>query len=438
MYKIYYLIIIFFIANIKTEAQNLYFPPNGSSDWDTLSATSLGWCTSEINNLYNYLDSINSKSFIVLKEGKIVLEKYFDGFEKDSLWYWASAAKTVTSFLVGIAQQEGKLSLSDTSSTYLGIGWTNCSTEQEKKITIQHQLTMTSGLDDEVADNHCTLDSCLIYKADAGTRWAYHNAPYTLLDKVLQNATGQTLNALYLNKLRNPIGMNGAFFPMDYDNLLITTPRSMARFGLLILNKGKWNGNQILTDTNYFNQMTNTSQNINLSYGYLWWLNGKTSCMVPETQLVFPFSICPDGPPDMIAALGKNGQIINIVPSQNLVFIRMGDMPGTGDVPFTLNNEIWKRLNLVICNTSVNESNDRNEVIIYPNPTSGKIYITHNFNSFSKSFFKLYTIFGEEIINIALTDNNQSIDLRHLKKGIYFSKILTNEKNISTQKIIIR
>ncbi len=438
MKKIYYITLFFLFINIKTEAQNLYFPPNGSSDWDTLSATSMGWCTSEINNLYNYLDSINSKSFIVLKDGKIVFEKYFDNFDRDSLWYWASAAKTVTSLLVGIAQQEGKLSISDTSSKYLGIGWTNCITEQEKKITIRHQLTMTSGLDDEVTDNHCTLDSCLIYKADAGTRWAYHNAPYTLLDKVLQNATGQFLNTLYINKLRNPIGMNGGFFPLDYDNVLITTPRSMARFGLLILNKGKWGGIQILSDTNYFYQMTNTSQNFNLSYGYLWWLNGKQSCMVPETQIVFPFSICPDGPADMIAALGKNGQIINVVPSQNLVFIRMGDMPGTGEVPFTLNNEIWKRLNQVICNTSVKEIHNRNEVIIYPNPTSGKIYINYNINMLKKSFLKIYSVMGKEIINIAITEINQTIDLSHFEKGIYFSIFLNSEKIIATEKIVIK
>ena len=50
----------------------------------------------------------------------------------------------------------------------------------------------------------------------------------------------------------------------------------MARFGLLILNKGNWDGNQIMTDTNYFNQMLNSSQSLNESYGYLWWLNGKT------------------------------------------------------------------------------------------------------------------------------------------------------------------
>ncbi len=436
MYKFFYFILFFFASNTENKAQNLYFPPNISSNWDTLSASSLGWCTNKIPQLYNYLDSTNSKAFILLKDGKIVLEKYFDNFTKDSLWYWASAAKTVTSFLVGIAQQEGKLKITDTSSKYLGLGWTNCTAEQEKKITIRNQLTMTTGLDDNVADNHCTLDSCLIYKADAGTRWAYHNAPYTLLDKVLQNATGQFLNTLYINKLRNSIGMNGGFFPMDYDNLLITTPRSMARFGLLILNKGNWNGNQILTDTAYFNQMTNTSQNINLSYGYLWWLNGKNSCMVPESQLVFPFSISPDGPADMIAALGKNGQIINVVPSQNLVFIRMGDMPGTGDVPFTLTNEIWKRLNQVICNTGINETKEGYGLKIFPNPANGKITIEINEAEQKNVHFELYTINGLKVAEQIFNEKQNIIDISRFAKGLYFVKV-KSLKGIYIEKLLI-
>ncbi len=435
MHRIFYFIFFILILNSETEAQNLYFPPVGSPTWDTLSANSLGWCTSEVNMLYNYLDSTNSKAFILLKDGKIVLEKYFDNFTKDSLWYWASAAKTITSFLVGIAQQEAKLKISDTSSKYLGVGWTNCTAEQEKRITIRHQLTMTTGLDDNVADNHCTLDSCLIYKADAGTRWAYHNAPYTLLDKVLQNATGQFLNTLYINKLRNPIGMNGGFFPVDYDNLLITTPRSMARFGLLVLNKGNWNGNQLLTDTTFFNQMTNTSQNFNLSYGYLWWLNGKTSCMVPESQIIFPFSICPDGPTDMIAALGKNGQIINVVPSQNLVFIRMGDMPGTGDVPFTLNNEIWKRLNQVICNVDIKEFENVELFKIYPNPASENFFVSNNSSKIMN--IRLYDVCGKEIFNEVSDEKLQKIDISGLSKGICIVCIEYDQKLKFMKKIVI-
>lgn len=436
MNRFIFLFLVVFVVVNNSFSQNLYFPPNNNSIWDTLSASSLGWCTNKIPPLYNYLDSTNSKAFIILKDGKIVLEKYFDGYSKDSLWYWASAAKTVTSFLVGIAQQEGKLTISDTSSKYLGLGWTNCTAEQERKITNRHQLTMTSGLDDDVADNHCTLDSCLIFKADAGNRWAYHNAPYTLLDKVLQNATGQFLNTLYITKLRNPIGMNGGFFPVDYDNLLIITPRSMARFGLLILNKGNWNGNQILTDTNYFNQMINTSQNINLSYGYLWWLNGKNSCMVPESQLVFPFSISPDAPADMIAALGKNGQIINIIPSQNLVFIRMGDMPNTGDVPFTLTNEIWKRLNQVICNTGVNDYAKQAEIELFPNPSGGIFTVEIKNFSFKSAILELYNISGQKIFEQELTAQYTNINLSNVEKGFYIAK-LKSESETSIRKILI-
>jgi CubicO group peptidase (beta-lactamase class C family) len=113
---------------------------------------------------------------------------------------------------------------------------------------------MTSGLDDGVPDHFCTLDTCLIYKADAGTRWAYHNGPYTLLDEVVEQATGQTLNAYTTQKLKNPTGMTGAFVPVGYNNVYFSNARSMARFGLLMLNQGNWNGNPIMTDQAYFQQ----------------------------------------------------------------------------------------------------------------------------------------------------------------------------------------
>ena len=84
-----------------TKAQTLYFPPvSTTATWDTISPASLGWCTNEIDALYDYLQQQDTKGFIVLKDGKIVLEKYFGTFTKDSLWYWASAGKTITSFLV--------------------------------------------------------------------------------------------------------------------------------------------------------------------------------------------------------------------------------------------------------------------------------------------------------------------------------------------------
>jgi CubicO group peptidase (beta-lactamase class C family) len=328
----------------------LYFPPLGSAEWLTTTAGSLGWNENELNNLYPYLESKKTKAFIVLKNGKIVVEKYFGSFTADSIWYWASAGKTMTGFLVGIAQQEGLININNPSSKYLGPGWTLAPLDKENMITVKNQLTMTTGLDDGVPDNDCTLPDCLQYKADAGTRWAYHNAAYTLLDKVIENATGLTFNNYFQQKIRDKIGMNGVWIKTpNANNIFYSNARSMAKFGLLMLNEGKWRNTPILSDINYFNSQVNTSQNLNLSYGYLTWLNGKSSSMVPTLQTVFPVSIIPNAPVDLYAALGKNDQKVYVVPSQKLVIIRMGE--AAGGVQFAVSgfdNELWAKLKTII------------------------------------------------------------------------------------------
>ena len=370
-----------------------------------------------------------------MKDGKIVLEKYFGTFTKDSVWYWASAGKTITSFMTGIAQQENFLSINDTTSNYLGQGWTDCILAKENKITIKNQLTMTTGLDDGVADSHCTIDTCLQYKADADTRWAYHNGPYTLLDNVISSATGQTLNSYINQKLKLPTGMNGAFYKLDFDNLFISTPRSMARFGLLILNKGKWNSTQVMTDSNYFNQMVNTSQQLNKSYGYLWWLNGKSSYMVPTVQTIFNGKLLPSAPYDLIAALGKNGQIINIIPSQNIVLIRMGNAPNGNEVPFMMNDTIWQKINRLVCNsTATNAIKQEKNIVIYPNPANENISIQYENLYFD---IELFDIIGNKITSKSSCFNSEKINTKDFKNGIYFLRIISDKKVIGYKKIII-
>ena len=350
-YKMNKAIIVFcFCLLSKSSFSQTYFPPNNSTVWDTISYLNLNWCQNKIDSLYSFLETNNTKSFILLKNGKIVLEQYFNGHSDTSNWYWASAGKTITSFLVGMAQEEGYLEITDTTSNYLGNGWTSCNLIQEKKITIWNQLTMTTGLDDSDSFD-CTNDTCLEYLSDPGTRWAYHNAPYTLLRPVIESATGQGINLYNYQKLLNPIGMNGIFLYSGYNNIFNSTTRSMARFGLLILNNGNWDGNQIMSDTNYFNQMLNTSQMLNKSYGYLWWLNGKSSSMIPGNQFVFNSDITPNAPDDLVSALGKNGQIINVVPSENLVWIRMGEAPDSSLVPLNFNVAIWNYINELPCST---------------------------------------------------------------------------------------
>lgn len=395
-------------------AQSLYFPPTTGSTWQTMDPADLGWCDPNIQSLYTYLEETNSKAFIVLKDGKIVLEKYFGTFTKDSLWLWNSAGKTLTAFTIGIAQQEGFLSIGDTTSTYLGAGWTSLTPAQEEKITIRHQLSMTTGLDESQFD--CLTPSCLTYLAAPGTRWAYHNSPYTLLDGVIANATGQTLNAYVTQKIKNPIGMNGLYVQFGNNNVFVSNARSMARFGLLMLAEGNWNGTAILNDPAYFQAMTNSSQTINPSYGYLTWLNGKNSFMVPQSQFSFNGSVMPNAPDDVYAALGKNGQIINVSPSENLVFIRMGNDDGNSLVSTQYNDTIWQKINLLGCTNSLEQTN-MHAITAFPNPANDFLSIT---SPLPIEKIEIRSLTGQAIPAVI---NDNKISLHSFSAGFYFVQI---------------
>jgi CubicO group peptidase (beta-lactamase class C family) len=419
------LIIALFFKTAVCRAQQYYFPPVNNSFWEISSPESLGWCVDNIDTLYNFLENRNTKAFIVLKDGKIVLEKYFGTFNSDSLWYWASAGKTLTSMLVGIAREEGYLSLDSSVSKYLGTGWSSCTAEKEKLIKVRNQITMTTGLNDMVANTDCTLPECLQYLADAGTRWAYHNAPYTILDPVISNATGIDFNSYFNTRIRNKTGMDGYWFYVDYNHIFFSTARSMARYGLLLLSRGSWDGQPILADSNYFSAMTNSSQDLNLSYGYLTWLNGKSSFMLPQSQFVFPGSLCPDAPADMFSAMGKNGQIINVVPSQGLIIIRMGNAPDNQyELANYFNNLIWQHLNNVICNTHgiLEEVPNGNDLQIYPNPASNMINIIPDISSVIQNV-RLFDLTGQ--LKIQVSNTNQ-IDVTSLSPGNYFLVVTRN------------
>ncbi|MDC9721516.1 MAG: serine hydrolase [Urechidicola sp.] len=325
----------------------IYFPPIDNSTWETISLTDLGWNENSLQPLLNFVEEKDSKAFIILKNGRIAIEWYADDFSETQNWYWASAGKTLTSVTVGIAEQEGHLELNNRTNSYLGDGWTNMTQERENAVTVLNQLSMTSGLNDLIFD--CTDPICLFYKADASTRWAYHNAPYTLLQDVIGNGTGETFENYFNSVLRDKIGMDGAWFGTNnYNNVYFSTARSMARFGILMMNKGTWESDEILNQA-YYSAMTNPSQSINKSYGYLWWLNGKQSFMLPGSQEVFNGTLIPNAPSDLIAGLGKNDQKLYVVPSQDLVIIRMGDVASDDAlVPITFDNELWEKINAVI------------------------------------------------------------------------------------------
>lgn len=333
---------------------DLYFPPVTGNSWETVSPSSLGWETAQIDELKTLLDDKGTRAFMVLKDGKIVMEEYFGTrlsgnqlFDSNSLWYWASAGKTLTAGILGIAQQRNDLDIFAPSSDYLGQGWTSLSMDQESKITVWHQLTMTSGINDNVDDLDDFSSDKLKFLSEPGQRWAYHNAVYTLLHKVLEEATGESFGTYFNENLATKIGITGSWQGLGFNRVYFSNARSMARFGLLILAKGEWNGERVLSE-NYVEDMTSTSQSINESYGYLWWLNGQNSFMVPTLQAKIPGSFAPNAPNDMACGIGKDGQYICVVPSKGIVMIRMGSNPDQVLVPFTLINDIWGVLSNII------------------------------------------------------------------------------------------
>lgn len=410
------LITVFVLAIfvLNTSAQSLYFPPLTGSVWEQTSPSSLGWCDERIDSLLRYVGDTHAKAFIILKDGKIVIEKYYGSFTQDSIWYWASAGKIVTSVLVGHAQEQGILDITKSSATYLGRGWSSCTAEQEDAITVRHHLTMTTGLEGRVTDENCTDPSCLKYRVPPGTLWDYYNAGYLLLQDVVAKAAGKRYQQYYTQKLATRLGMGGIWL----DGVLYSKPRAMARFGLMLLAGGIWNGDTILHDQQYLTAMKNTSQELNVSYGYLFWLNGKGSFMQPGVPFVYSGDLIPSAPDDLYSGLGKNDQKVYVVPSQGLVVVRMGDKAKESTLALSgFDDELWQYISSLPCPTSVPiEGQDHTSTIEFsPNPA-------HDVIRFRGDSFFIRSLDGRAI----LSGNASPADVSMLVPGAYVLEITSH------------
>jgi CubicO group peptidase (beta-lactamase class C family) len=326
--------------------ETMYFPLATGAEWETKSVTSLNWNENAIQPLKDFLIQKNTKSFMILVNGRIALEEYFDGHTATDSWEWNSAGKTLVATTTGIAQQENILSINNKASDYLSAEWTSMTLDKENLITVRNLLTMTSGLDDT---KQLVTKANLTYVADAGTRWAYGNVFQKLMD-VVAESSNQSFDSYFSSKLKNKIGMDGYWDNGLIFNIYHSTTRSMARFGLLALNKGKWNAEQVINES-FYNESTNTSNSINPSYGYLWWLNGKANYMIPGSQTVFQGPLVPNAPTDMYAAMGARDQRIYVVPSKKMVIIRMGTTADPNNPNFAVSgfdNDLWTKINAVI------------------------------------------------------------------------------------------
>jgi CubicO group peptidase (beta-lactamase class C family) len=349
--RISLLILLFSACSNEDEPKSepieaMYFPSNTDGAWETKSLSNLDWNEDAVDDLNEYLIQAHSKSFMILVNGRIVMEEYFDGHTQTSSWQWNSAGKTLVATTTGIAQQEGLLNINNIASQYLGTEWTSEPIEKENLITSRHLLTMTSGINDE---SQLVIKSNLTYLADAGTRWSYSNVFQILMD-VVAAASDQEFETYFDAKLKNKIGMDGFWDNGVIFKIYNSTTRSMARFGLLALNNGTWKDEQVINET-FFTESITTSQNINPSYGYLWWLNGKSDYMVPGGQTVYDGSLVSQAPADMYAAMGAEDQRIYVVPSMNMVVVRMGEASDPDNPNFALSgfdNALWEKINAVL------------------------------------------------------------------------------------------
>ncbi len=316
-----------------TDDQELYFPPRDSEDWETISPHSLDWDLAKLADLNEFLMGDNTKSFMILVDGKIVVEEYYNGHSVNDTWRWNSAGKTLVTSITGISEQEGYIDISNPVDTYLGQGWTAMDIDSEQHIEPYHLLTMTSGINDQ---NQLIVHRNLTYLADAGNRWSYSNV-FQMLIEVVASATGDDFETYFEEKLADKIGMQGFWNFGAIFKIYHSTTRSMARYGLLALHQGTWEQDQVIAPS-FFEKSIAPSQSLNPSYGYMWWLNGKSQYMLPGSQEVHEGSLIPQAPGDMYAAMGANDQRLYVIPSKNMVVVRMGESSEISRADFALSN----------------------------------------------------------------------------------------------------
>jgi CubicO group peptidase (beta-lactamase class C family) len=320
--------------------------------------------------------------------------------------------------MVGIAQQEGYLNINNAVSQYLGAGWTSLPPAKESLITVRHLLTMTSGLEFNVPDLNCTLPSCLLYRADAGTQWYYHNAPYLLLKDVVEAATGKNFN-VYLNQTLGFAGINPVFLNTPTSpHVAFSLPRVMLRFGLLVQNRGIWE-NDTVFNSSYFTDWTQPSQTLNPGYGYLWWLNGSSTHRLPGFNISFPGPIVPNAPADAYMAAGLNEQRLYLVPSKGWAIVRMGEATGAPTAAISsFDDQLWAHLNWALCNPVGTNDQNHQKATLYPNPANEFLYVMGNLPKKAT-----YTIKNTQGMVVKHGWADTKIAIADLATGLYFLEI---------------
>ena len=270
------------------------------------------------------LTNTNTAAFVVIKDGKILHEEYWDGYGPTSKTNSFSMAKGITSLLMGKAIDEGKFKsenqkISDFYENYKNIPF-------GKEATIKNLVTMEAGLDwDEAYYNpfgpnakayygNSLAETTLLrgFKDKPGTKFEYQSGATQLLGFVLRKAINQPIASYATHKLWTPLGMEqNAYWSTDDNNMektfccIHSNAKDYAKIGQLVLNNGKVDSIQIISQ-NYIEHMRTPTPHSKGAYGYGIWINQDAK----YKHYYF---------------WGILGQYIIVVPEKNIVIVRTGN-----------------------------------------------------------------------------------------------------------------
>ena len=276
----------------------------------------------------------HTSAVLIVLDGKVVAEKYAPGYGAETPFLGWSMAKSVTGALIGILVKEGKLDITKPAPIS---AWTSAD-DNRKKITLEHLLQQTSGLNFiENYSSYSSATNMLFYKGNMagyvaglpqkvqpGLQFYYSSGNSNLLSQIIRQTVGNnSYHSFPYTQLFHKIGMHHTLLEPDASGTFVgssyihASARDYARFGLLYLNNGVWNGDSLLPANWAQASVTPPPSNKLKNYGYQFWLNGYDE---DEPQK----KAYPEAPADMFMANGYGGQRIYIIPSKRLVMVRLG------------------------------------------------------------------------------------------------------------------
>lgn len=287
--------------------------------WQTADPATVGVNPDVLERHRALCEHSGADACLVVRRGRIVQEWYSPRFHTPIMAM--SSTKSVTGLLVGMLFDEGKIkSLNERVCVYVP-QWCD---GDKARVTLQHLLTMTSGLPRVYAEGVGSVgnkDSFVIARplaATPGSTWAYSNEGVQLLSPILDKAAGEPIQDYAQEHLFEQLRMRETRLHLDerghawtYADME-TTPRDFARLGVLMLNRGVWQGQRVVSEA-WVERSTEPSQEFNRQYGLLWWLIEA---------------------PRGYAARGYLDTNLYVFPAQELVVVRMQSNPVPGSIAY--------------------------------------------------------------------------------------------------------